>query len=473
MDGVNSIIQSNGYVAGSTGWAIKGNGTAEFANTSIRGTITANAVTTTGLTIHSNGAVTTTSGKFGVTAGGVLSATEVNISGAITATSGTFSGTVYASAGSFTGTVNAASGTMSGYLRAGDVYIGKNVYDASEHNGIGIDGSWNNAWVRRDTNDTTYFRVGSSSTYIQMDTGGTSAISFPNFSVDSSGNASFGGNLSSVTGKISVGGIELGGNIVQAGHHGLSLSTSDFNNIFLRRDDGVLFFRVGAGTSNSIQWDSAGGTMQISGNLVIGDQYDPGFLRVALNTDILVNRIKFYNRNYAGWSNSFYPYFDAQYDLGVRNADYRWDNLYYTGSLLDSSDIRIKNNIKDSDLGLDFIEKLRPVSYYKNFSKKYPIEIPLEDGQEGEPEIQRNENGEPIYRTTPGKRIHYGLIAQEVAVALSECGVNPSDFSGWALSDPEDPDSEQSLVYIKFISPMIKAIQELSAKVATLESKIV
>lgn len=180
MDGVNSIIQSNGYVAGSTGWAIKGNGTAEFANTSIRGTITANAVTTTGLTIYSNGAVTTTSGKFGVTAGGVLSATEANIAGRI----------------------DASSGTMTGYLRAGDVYIGKNVYDASEHNGIGIDGSWNNAWVRRDTNDTTYFRVGSSSTYIQMDTGGTSAISFPNFSVDSSGNGSFQGTLTSGDGSI-------------------------------------------------------------------------------------------------------------------------------------------------------------------------------------------------------------------------------------------------------------------------------
>jgi hypothetical protein len=361
---------------------------------------------------------------------------------------------------------------MSGYLRAGDVYIGKNVYDASEHNGIGIDGSWNNAWVRRDTNDTTYFRVGSASTYIQMDTGGTSSISFPNFSVDSNGNATFGGNLSSVTGKISVGGIEVGGNIVSAGHHGLSLSDSDFNNIFLRRDDGVLFFRVGAGSANSIQWDSSNGNLDISGNLIIGDQYDPGFLRVYLSTDILVNRIKFYNRNYAGWSNSFYPYFDAQYDLGVRNADYRWDNLYYTGSLLDSSDIRIKNTIKDSDLGLDFINKLRPVSYYKNISKKYPIEIPQEEGDTGEPEILRKEDGEPIYNSTPGKRIHYGLIAQEVYIALEDSGINPGDFSGWALANPDDPDSEQSLVYIKFIAPIIKSIQELSQKVATLESKV-
>ena len=347
-------------MSGSTGWIIRGNGTAEFANTSIRGTVTAGQVTTTGLTIYSNGAITTPSGKFGVTAGGILSATEVNLSGAITATSGTFTGTVYASSGSFTGTVNASGGTMSGYLRAGDVYIGKNVYDASEHNGIGVDGSWNNAWVRRDTNDTTYFRVGSNDRYIQLDTGGSSGIYFPYFSIDNDG------NLNSTNGTITAADVQIGANVGPGdGHYGLSLSSSDFNNIFLRRSDGVYFFRIGYGTSNYIAWDSAGGVLTMAGDLVIGGNTDPGFLRVYQYTDILVNRIKFYNRNYAGWSNSFYPYFDAQYDLGVRNADYRWDNLYYTGSLLDSSDMRIKNNIKDSDLGLDFINKLRPVSYYK------------------------------------------------------------------------------------------------------------
>ena len=111
-------------------------------------------------------------------------------------------------------------------------------------------------------------------------------------------------------------------------------------------------------------------------------------------------------------------------------------------------------------------------SYYKNISKKYPIEIPQEEGDIGEPEILRNEDGEPIYNSTPGKRIHYGLIAQEVHEALEDSGINPSDFSGWALADPDNPDSEQSLVYIKFIAPIIKSIQELSEKVATLESKV-
>ena len=35
----------------------------------------------------------------------------------------------------------------------------------------------------------------------------------------------------------------------------------------------------------------------MAGDLVIGGSTDPGFLRVYQYTDILVNRIKFYNRN--------------------------------------------------------------------------------------------------------------------------------------------------------------------------------
>ena len=277
------------------------------------------------------------------------------------------------------------------------------------------------------------------------------------------------------TGHISAGGTEIGNNVVSAGHHGISLSNSDFNNIFLRRDDGVYFFRIGAGLANSIQFDSSvgltiAGSISGASTILVGSSTSQGYLYLDQYASMVVNGVRFQNRQYSGWTNSFYPYYDAQYDLGVRNTDYRWDNLYYTGSLLDSSDSRIKNSIEDSNLGLEFIEKLRPVSYYKNVSKKYPIEIPLEEGQTGDPEVERDDNGDPVYTVTPGRRRHYGLIAQEVHDSLIECGVDPSDFSGWALADPTDSDSEQSLVYIKFIAPMIKAMQELSAKVKELES---
>jgi hypothetical protein len=73
----------------------------------------------------------------------------------------------------------------------------------------------------------------------------------------------------------------------------------------------------------------------------------------------------------------------------------------------------------------------------------------------------------------PGKRRHLGLIAQEVKEAIDKNNIDPKDFGPWILTDTENPDSDQALRYEEFISPIIKAIQELSAKVATLEAKMI
>ena len=81
---VNNVISSSNYSPGVSGWAINGNGNAEFSSASIRGAIDADSVSTTGLTIHANGEITTSSGNFGVSSSGVLSATGASISGTIT-----------------------------------------------------------------------------------------------------------------------------------------------------------------------------------------------------------------------------------------------------------------------------------------------------------------------------------------------------------------------------------------------------
>ena len=187
-------------------------------------------------------------------------------------------------------------------------------------------------------------------------------------------------------------------------------------------------------------------------------------------SNIVVNGIKFQNRRYAGWNQSFYPYTDDEYDLGVPAGPgldrYYWDNIYHTGSIIKPSDMRIKNNIEDSRIGLNFIEKLRPVSYKLNTRKKESIVD--ENGQ-----VVRDEDGNPLHNAIPGVRTHYGLIAQEVKEAMDDLGLSPLDFSGWGLEIPEEEDSQQSIMLLEFISPLIKAVQELSGKVAVLESKMV
>lgn len=123
------------------------------------------------------------------------------------------------------------------------------------------------------------------------------------------------------------------------------------------------------------------------------------------------------------------------YDIGTSSAKFR--NIYCWSVTQGSSDIRLKTNIEASNLGLDFILKLNPVSF--------------------------------DYKEYDGKK-YYGLIAQELKTVLDDEGV--SNFAGWKLMNPEDLDSEQNISYDSFVGPLIKAVQELHQENLDLEKEI-
>ena len=140
--------------------------------------------------------------------------------------------------------------------------------------------------------------------------------------------------------------------------------------------------------------------------------------------------------------NQISPNANNSYSCGTSGAV--WSAVWVNGGVLNGSDQRDKTNITPSVLGLNFIQKLNPVSY------KWIV---------GSNEVITDENGNQIGITShPGKRTHYGLLSQEVKTAFEDCGAE--DFAGWILTDLEDADSRQALNYSQFISPMIKAIQE-------------
>ena len=114
-----------------------------------------------------------------------------------------------------------------------------------------------------------------------------------------------------------------------------------------------------------------------------------------------------------------------------------------------SSDERKKQNIKDDSLGLDFINKLRPVTFQWKPSNEFPKEW--------------KEYSEENHMDT--EVVMHGLIAQEVKSALDNAGVDT--FGGWT----ENKDGMQNISREMFVFPLIKAVQELSAKVKELESK--
>jgi hypothetical protein len=149
------------------------------------------------------------------------------------------------------------------------------------------------------------------------------------------------------------------------------------------------------------------------------------------------------------------PGIDNSYSLGASGI--RWSAVWAANGTIQTSDEREKKDIVDSDLGLDFISKLRPVSFKWKVGKN---EVTNElDGldEEGNPKTKI------VVTPIEGKRTHYGLIAQEVEAAL-----DGKDFGGFIHDKETDI---KGLRYDQLIPVMINAIKELKAEIELLKSK--
>jgi len=116
-----------------------------------------------------------------------------------------------------------------------------------------------------------------------------------------------------------------------------------------------------------------------------------------------------------------------------------------------SSDERIKKDIKDNELGLNFINELKTVTYKKKAPSEYPKEF-------------EGYNADETERKNPEKN-YYGFVAQEVKKAMEAVG--NKDFPVWS----EQKDGMQTLSESQLITPLVKAIQELTARIEKLEGK--
>jgi hypothetical protein len=116
------------------------------------------------------------------------------------------------------------------------------------------------------------------------------------------------------------------------------------------------------------------------------------------------------------------------------------------------SDRRIKREINNSKIGLDFIMKLRPVTYKMKNPADYPDEI-LEDRFRGDSTSGPNDDGID-QRPADDETIYDGLIAQEVKQTMDKTGIN---WSGWSKNES---DGKQGVQYGALTIPLIKAVQE-------------
>lgn len=129
--------------------------------------------------------------------------------------------------------------------------------------------------------------------------------------------------------------------------------------------------------------------------------------------------------------------------------------VYTQSAVQTRSDRRDKTDIRDTSLGLDFINKLRPVDYKWDYREDYLFA----DGEDAV--VDSPKDG-----SKTRKRFHHGLIAQEVQEVIEETGV---DFGGFQDHKVNGGSDVLSIGYEELIAPLIKAVQELSAEVKALK----
>ena len=181
------------------------------------------------------------------------------------------------------------------------------------------------------------------------------------------------------------------------------------------------------GDSSSLNFYNTAGTLraflQLSSTGLIIDT--DSFIQFKPNNTVSLD---LYSDKSAQFHGNPYPSGNNTINLGASGA--RW-SVIYTSNSVNVSDETTKKYITDCDLGVDFINSLKPKSYKMKGLK------------EGHDDYNRK---------------HFGLIAQD----LIDTELNDSVFG--------DKDGEYSLAYNDLIAPMIKSIQELSAKVTALEN---
>jgi len=141
---------------------------------------------------------------------------------------------------------------------------------------------------------------------------------------------------------------------------------------------------------------------------------------------------------------------DSNFTFGNAGTD---SNIAFGAtSITAPSDVRLKENIEDEKVGLNFINDLRPVTFQWKKAKDVSPELKVHDANSDD-------------RVMNGKYNH-GFIAQEVKEVINNYPDLKDGFDMWI---EDEIDGRQRIGESSLIPMLVKAIQELSAKVKKLE----
>jgi len=264
--------------------------------------------------------------------------------------------------------------------------------------------------------DDTYTSTGGSITI------GSGWISSKNFKINSSGDAAFRGNITatggSFTGNVTAGGVTIGtSGINVTGTYGITVNA--LLGLSIEGDRSI------RGYTNFREFENG---REANTGANIGEQINTLFTWYTRNQNAgegAICGIAASTGNLSFYGNG-----------GVRAYRFTQDGGgYQTGS-----DRRLKDNINklNDKFGIEFINKLNPVEFvYKR---------------------------EPQYKK-------FGFIAQEVSSSLLGYDMNMGN-STIVQCDENTKDKTLTIDYTEFIIPLVKSVQQLSAKVEELEAKL-
>ncbi len=129
-------------------------------------------------------------------------------------------------------------------------------------------------------------------------------------------------------------------------------------------------------------------------------------------------------------------------------------NFYCSDTSISSSDERDKTDITNWTHGLDWINKLQPITYRWDKRSFYSDDLKVTpDGSKKKP------------------RLHLGFKAQDV-VAIEQADGYASKKDDMLLINLNEDDTAYGMKYERLVVVLTKAVQELSAEVDTLKTKV-
>jgi hypothetical protein len=246
-----------------------------------------------------------------------------------------------------------------------------------------------------------------------------------------------------------------GNNNVAIGYNALTSATTADVNVAVGKDAGLV---ITTGATNTLVGMTAGGNISTGNNNVCIGSYTGAYDGTDLTTGGQNTLIGAYNK--VGAADATYTSVLGYYVTGASSTTTLGSSttdsqLAHGGTTWTApSDIRLKEDIQDEKVGLDFINDLRPVTFLWKKEKDVPEDMVAH----GEGTEDRVMNG----------KYNHGFIAQEVKEVIDKYDLK----EGFDMWKEDEADGRQRIGEAALMPLMVKAVQELSAKVDDLTEKL-